>query len=242
MDFTAYILVSFLLFMITLGLFGYFLYLYLKLPEVTPPPLVLDPNVVVCDSNQVLDAYVFGYPNKPGCPAWTNDLLVAEDYRLYLRDFIASPDCCYFSNQPQEKKLIPRPFICVAKEGKPAFTLQQLNANPYVTNGLTVSYTVPACNGVENCFSLVQSDGKYILYSYTGKLDINPADWTFQLSDSCLTLTQVAYQGALVGEVRNGSFVYLVPESTVPQSIRTLVSSFTLNGGAPMAGLNPNYS
>lgn len=236
MDFAVYTIIVFILFMATLVLFIYFLSAYLKLPEVTQP-VVLNPDLIACSPEQTLEAYIYGYPNKAGCPPWTNDLLVGTDYRLYLRDFVVSPECCYFSSDPNDRNIITKPRLCVAKSNPLEFSLQDLNANPYQTNGQQVSFTVPACNGVAECFSLVLNNGLYSLFSYTGNIDINPADWTFQLSDNCLTITQLGYQGKLVGELQGTSWVYLVPQNTIPPTIQTIVNALHFNGGAPMAGV-----
>ena len=118
-----------------------------------------DPATVVCSKGSILDAWIFSYGQRPACPAFTNNFVVAGAQRtLYEKDFITDTGttCCYFSNDATERTEIDFPWIIIGNLANKTFTLGELNDKIYRTNGSTIYYSVPVCDNNSSCLGMVR--------------------------------------------------------------------------------------
>ena len=239
----------FLIFVIILTLIVLILciYWYTTLPQ-TPTSSNSGGNLITCNQDDVLNAWITGTPNKPNCPPFTNNWIVKDDYILYQKQFTASKsaagaDCCYFSDL-QDTPIVPS--ICVGfVDQKTPPTVSDLNIKPYSASiGGPVSYIVPVCDNNKSCIELIQIGqtggvGIYKVAAYN-LIQVNPSSPSpelnklyIYLSGSCRTLDHIVYDGQLVDKTSPSQY---------PQIVNDILSIFTTGaslGFFPIPGINP---
>jgi len=149
--------VIFLFIVISVGLLIYIIYTLRNLPETVNVPII-DPEDIPCNESDVLNAYIYDYPNKPNCPPWTNNYIVSNSFNLYEKEFIQENSCCFYENDLNTSTIIDLPWVCVGNTNGYEYSVTELNQKPYISNGTTISYIVPPCTqGIhsEGCISLI---------------------------------------------------------------------------------------
>jgi hypothetical protein len=151
-----FILIVFALIVVALVLF--FLS-FIRLSQLPPADtLAPDPNVVACSEDDILEAYIRGYPSRESCPPFTNNYVVGDDFNMYEKFFQVDSvnDCCWYSNEVNQRELFPNPWICNGLTvGQ--FTLNELNVKPYFFDGVTTFYPNPSCDENPNCISMIRA-------------------------------------------------------------------------------------
>lgn len=255
MTYTSILVVSMLLFILCLLVFVYALRELLILPDVIQPPVIIDPGLVACSEDDVLTAYIFGYPQKVGCPPWVNNYMVDKEYILNERNFVVQQECCYYSSEENARQPVEYPWICVGNSTGLIYSVQTLNQNPYISNGIEVIYTVPACSGSAGCISLIyaglrEENAVYKVQNYEGyevitdpqgpeSLYLQMLGLDFHVGGHCAQLEEVYYIGELIGHRENNTFVWDIPVEDVPSMAMNVVGIFMNDGFRPIAGANP---
>ena len=266
----GFLILTFILFLIVLVVVGYYAYqLYLLN---LPPPNVPNPNSVVCNPDDVLQAWIQGTPNRPICPAFTNNYVIAGDeIQMFEKPFVvdSTNNCCYFSNEASSLKYFSNPWICIANTQNnninEPFTLDELNQKPYGFNNNAVIFLVPPCqNNENNCVGLIRfgTSGQNALYKLflfegTSSNSLNPTpippnqtnfsqagfqDFIFEVSPDCLTLIQVTIGGTTVATQTNGKIALTINPSLLPPFIVQTVEFFSNGRFYPIPGANPILS
>lgn len=262
----GYLILVFILFLIVLSVtiyYGYQLYLLNQ-----PPPNTNNPNSVQCNPNDVLQAWIENTPNRPVCPSFTNNYVIAgDDIQMFEKAFIADPQtgCCYFSNNSSQATYFPNPWICIGTTTETVFTLNQLNEDPYGFNNNQVVFLIPPCEGIEDdCVGLIQygtsgNNGLYKLFLFEGTPSNLPPvtpvppnqtnfsqasfqDFVFVVSPDCLSLIQISIGGTVIAEQQNGLIQLIVSPSAVPSFIPDTIKIFQSGRFYPIAGANPMLS
>lgn len=250
------------------------LHQYINLPPIPKTSNGPDPNTVECSPDDVLFAWIQGLSNREGCQSFTNNYVIANSvapFSMFEKNFIATRtstgrQCCYFSNDPNQRSLYPVPWICIGNSIGSVYTLQELNDKPYVYNNGTITYVTPPCDDDDNCIGLIQyardatspnTIGLYKAYKYydatitisvNGQTVINPGisasldevikDTTIALTEQCKSLEYISYQGNIVYKKDQ----QIPNPATLPQFINDLITVFVNGGFYPIAGANPPLS
>jgi hypothetical protein len=258
---TTYLIIAFLFLTVIGILFALCVLKLFTLPQVSST--VTDPNVVYCDPEQVLEAWIRNTTDKVGCQPWTNNLVVADDYALYEKDFRVTAgtdsqtECCWFSNYPDQRTVVKQPEVCIVNNNEgtriPQYTIETLNQKPYFQNGNQLSFPIPACDNDVACISFIKkasgSDiGRYKITKYNGTSNSydQSAELALRLSfvfgDQCIGLKNIYLDSELIASVTNGNITYYIDlPDPKPQVLVDMERLFLISPGRayPIPGLNP---
>lgn len=199
----AFLIVTFIILAIGIGLLIFYIFTFLSFPD-TPPPQP-NPDTVECDPTEVLQAWIENTPNRAACPAFTNNYVIAtDDIRMFEKNFQVDPetDCCWFSDSLQKRAYFPLPWICISRTDGRSFSLTELNEKPYAFDNDITTYLVPPCEeNLEECFGLIRfdtdgSDGLYKLFLIGGKKDelSSPGSGPDLFSGNCSNLKNASFE------------------------------------------------
>lgn len=234
------------------------------------PEASVDPAIVVCSKSSVLEAWQFGYGQKPLCPAFTNNFVVAGQQRtLYEKTFITDTGttCCYFSNDRTERTEVDFPWIIIGNVTRSSsYTLSELNDKIYrIGPDSQIIYYVPVCDGTPSCLGMVrvglseldgETVGLYKIYRFRGERFIefvgtDPVDIPDDIS------TQIAINATIVIAAGGKTILKVVDDESeycnqrkgelvcyLSQQpiLEQLTTLSNDNGLAPIAGFNPVLS
>lgn len=243
----AFLVVSFIVFLVFVGLFIWYLYQYLNLVN-TQSQNQNNSNNVACSEDALLQAWIEGLNSKPGCPPLVNNYsILGENIQMFSNDFQVDnqTQCCWFSQQANQQTYFPNPWICIANVNGTTFSLTELNQDPYSFNSGTITYLIPPCEPDQSqCIGLIRfatsgQNGLYKVFQYTGSNNLNNfSSVVFEISPDCLSLVQITLNGAVIA---NGTQL-TVPQNEVPGFVLTVITLFENGRFYPIAGANPPLS
>ncbi len=260
-----FLILTFILLIVSTILFVFFFFKYKTLPDASQLPP--NPNGVVCNEDDILEAWIRGYGNRESCPAFTNNYVIGDDYNMYEKYFLVDENngCCWYSNEVNQRKLFPNPWICNGSDH--VFTLNELNAKPYQYNGVQTVYTNPSCDDDPNCIAMIRAgldtagNGVYKLTKFRTESTetynpepgqaVPPPDSSaeyarrlnFYIGDSCATLNKITLDGQTL-MLRQGN-VYIWYDNNPagrPAIIEDTFEIFLRDRFYPIAGANPTLS
>lgn len=239
-----------------------FILSYLKLrilpnPDTLPP----DPNLVACSEDDILEAWIRGYPNRETCPPFTNNYVIGNDFNMYEKFFMVDvqTQCCWYSNETAQREIFANPWICNGYTSTVP-TPNELNLRPYYYDGRQTLYINPSCDDDPNCIALIragldnQGSGVYKVSKFrTESTDTYPPgseipppdssadiarDLNLYVSPSCLILNRMTYKGETVVERTAQGYVWYDDSSTRPDIVQTIFDIFQQDRFYPIAGAN----
>jgi len=261
-SYTLFLLVVLFFFLFCLLVTAFGISTVLNLPKEAERLTIIDPGLIPCSADDVLNAYVFSLPNKPDCQEWVNNLVVVDNI-LFERDFIPQTNCCFFSLESDQKSVLSNPYIIIGNTENYLYLNSTLNIKPYSSNGFEVKYLTPPCDlSVPGCISFViayRFDQRYLGYDNVGvyklnnffavsnipvgdiEAQINYLDFYFTIVNNKILLISIR------GGSNNVTIEYalyindtlqIIYEGVLPTIILPIVDIANGNGFQPMAGFN----
>lgn len=182
------------------------------------------PISAICNPNELMQAYIQDIPSNPECPSFENKYVVSHGesgvIQLFEKNLRADLNCCWFSNEVQQRTRIELPFILNANiPPAPDLTLEQLNQKPYLFRNGFITDINPSCQ--ESCISIQRvQDNRYSII----KSPV-PAPGVQVLLSNQGELERVTFNGASVVTRQNGRYV-IIPDVEVPAVVQLIVEIY----------------
>lgn len=183
------------------------------------------PISAICNPNELMQAYIQDLPSNPDCPTFQNKFVSSHDtvsgtISLFEKNLRADSNCCWFSNDVQQRTKIERPFILNAIiPPAPDLTLEQLNQKPYLFRNGFITEINPSCN--ENCISIQRvQDNRYAIT----KSPVSGSGVQIILGNRG-ELERVMFGTTSVVNYQNGRYS-IIPDIEVPPVVQLIVDIY----------------
>lgn len=187
------------------------------------------PTSAICNPNELLQAYIQDLPSQGECPNFENRYITSDTssgIQLFDKSLRADESCCWFSNEVEQRTVIPNPFICNAViPGFPNISIEQINQKPWSYRNGFITATNPSCGA--GCVSVQRiRDDRYAVISAPTISSSSSQNVEVILGPSCSQLKDIRFNNRSAIIISEGQYV---PVDGVPDIVQIICDIYNAN-------------